>query len=196
MPSAAPSNESNHSTSVFSSRGKVLSLALALAVVIGAAWLIMANSNDSPAADSNGTKSTVAQTKPYNATEAVKSATLLYSSYLPLKTQTVAEVGDNQNVEPAAVQVIRASEIYFTPKFYDAILADYMTEYQATGAVTKDDVACVSNTTDTYTAALASKSGDSAVVNVTLTLSDGSTKLIPVTFDLHTLKASKIVCTP
>lgn len=177
--------------------GKRLLVVFALVIIVAVVWYALAATNGSTSSPGKHTKSAAitAKAKPlHSSNEALESVTMFYNAYLPLKAQVVAAVGDNQYVEPAAVKVVRASEDYFTPKFYDSILADYMAEYQSTGKVTKDDVACVNNTTTTTTVALASTSKDSAVVNVTITLTNNTTKVVPVTINLHTLKVSKIDC--
>jgi hypothetical protein len=186
------SNNKNDNPSGTRLRLKKILLSLALLVVIGggAAWYIAASpKSQSP---SETTKSISAPLHSNN--EAVRSANALYSSYLPLKVQIVANVGDSRTVEPAAVQVVRASKAYLDPKFYNTILDEYMAEYQSSGKVTKDNVACVNNVSTPANTVFSKKSGDNAIISVTLNLTDGTTKLIPVTVDLHTLKVSKIDC--
>ena len=156
-----------------------LALLVLAVIVIGLVWY--GNRPDSSA-------------KLHSTGEALTSVSKLYDHYLPLKAQTVADNGDRQDVEPAAVKVARGSEAYFTPKLYNAILADYMAEYKASGKVAKDDVTCATNTTSAHADALGATTTNSVVVNVSIKLSDDTTKLVPVTVDLSTLKISKIDC--
>lgn len=169
-------------------------ITLGIIVLLGGvlAWHIYAVTHKKLAAAPTAS-STPAAT--HSSDEAVKAADDLYQHYLPLKNQVVAQVGDNPMVEPALVQAVRGSEQYLGEDFYNHILEDYMTEYRDTGKVTKDDIACVSTPTTGSTAALASAGKDDAIVNVTLKFSTGTTKVVPVTISLHTLKALKINCT-
>lgn len=163
-------------------RSKLPLIALVvLVIIIGVVWY--GNRSDSKS-----------DSKLHSTGEAVKSVTKLYDYYLPLKAQTVTENGDRQDVEPAAVKVARGSESYFTTKLYGGILANYMAEYKASGKVATDEVTCATNTTSTHTEALDTTTTSSAVVNTSIKLSDGTTKVVPVTVDLNTLKISKIDC--
>lgn len=189
------STNNNHSSN--GSTHKPILLFLVLVVIIGGAWFIIARKNDSNTKTKNDTASNTTSSSLHTTDEALAAATELYNKYLPLKAQTVAKVGNNQNTEPALVQVIRSSEKYFSSKLYNSILADYTKEYESTGKVTKDDVTCTDITSATVAASLGSNSQDTAVVNVSLTQSsDGAAKIIPVTIDLHTLKADAISCKP
>ena len=130
----------------------------------------------------------------HSSEEAVQAADDLYKHYLPLKNEVVAEVGDNPLIEPALVQAVRGTKEYYDESLYTHFLEDYMKEYRDTGHVTRDEIACTSTTTNGSSATLVSTSGDTAVVNETLQLVTGTTRIVPVTIDLHTLKAIKINC--
>ncbi|MEO8104904.1 MAG: hypothetical protein ABI602_01030 [Candidatus Saccharibacteria bacterium] len=166
---------------------------LVVVIISGAVWYGRHAGSLTTARQNTASQKTTAPILATNA-QALGSVAALYDNYLPLKAQLVADNGDNPNVEPAAVKAVRDSEDYFTPKLYDSFLADYMTEYQSSGKVTKDLVTCATNITSGHQTTFVSKTTSSAVINVALTLSDGTTKVVPVTVDLSTLKISKIDC--
>ena len=168
-------------------------IAVIFLIIAVVAWYVIAHKNNASTKTVKAV-TTAASLPLHTSDEAVQSAEMIYKDYLPLKTQVDSAVGNNPNVEPAEVQVMRASEQSFTKELYDSVLSTYMDEYQSTGKVTKDLVVCNAVSPTTSTVALASKTENSATVNVTLTLKNGTTKTIPVTIDLHSLKAEKIDC--
>ncbi|HET6924768.1 MAG TPA: hypothetical protein VFH39_02995, partial [Candidatus Saccharimonadales bacterium] len=110
---------------------KPLLIALGVVIIVGTVWFVLVARHNANAALLNSQKSSQGTKSPMHSNnEAIKAAAALYRAYLPLKAQTVADVGNNPNVEPANVQVVRASEVYFTKSLYNDILKDYMTQYQ------------------------------------------------------------------
>jgi hypothetical protein len=175
-------------------RKVVIIVAAVVAVLIVAALLVQWHIRAIAASRKNHPAPVSTSEAVHTPAEAVDAAKTLYQDYLPLKSEVVARVGSNPLAEPALVQALRASKVGFSSDFYYTMLSDYMKEYQSSGKVTKDEVVCVSNATATDSVVLASSDGHDAIINVTLKLADGSTLLVPVTFDQSTLTAIKIAC--
>lgn len=156
-------------------------------LIVAISWLYMSRSHDKPTTN----QPTAAM---HTGNEAVSSATMLYDDYLPTQIDTIKAVGDRQDVEPAIVQAARSLKDYFDPTYFNKLMGDYMQEYQDTGKLAQDKIACTLTPTTTHTEKLASTSGNSAIIDTTINQQDGAPVLAHVSVSLETLKIAGVNC--